>query len=129
MYLTVINKYKDIRFDAIIPVPLHKLREKSRGYNQSLLIANELSAMMKVPVASNVLTQCQAAKPQHTLNLKQRRENVKGIYKASGIPIECQYVLLVDDIMTSGATLNECAKMLRLEGVTKIYCITAAKTE
>ena len=129
MYLTVINKYKGVRFDAIIPVPLHKLREKSRGYNQSLLIANELSAMMKVPVASIVLTQCQAAKPQHTLNLKQRRENVKGIYKASGIPIECQYVLLVDDIMTSGATLNECAKMLRLEGVTKIYCITAAKTE
>lgn len=129
MYLTVINKYKDVRFDVIIPVPLHKSREKSRGYNQSLLIANELSAMMKVPVMADVLTRLKAAKPQHTLNHKQRRQNVKGIYKASGIPIECQRVLLVDDIMTSSATLNECAKMLRLEGVTKIYCITAAKAE
>ncbi len=129
MYLTVLKKYKNVQFDAIIPVPLHKAREKARGYNQSMLIANELSAMLKVPVMDKVLRQHDKAKPQHTLNHKQRRENVKGIYRASGIPIECQRVLLVDDIMTSGATLNECAKMLRIEGVTKIYCVSAARTK
>ena len=77
----------------------------------------------------NVLTQKEEAKSQHTLSYKERLKNVKGIYRSGGIPIECQRVLLVDDIMTSGATLNECAKMIRLEGVTKIYCVTAAKSE
>lgn len=127
MYLTVIKKYKDVKFDAVIPVPLYKSREKARGYNQSLLLANELATMLKVPVSDKVLIRVKEAKPQHSLTHKQRRENVKGIYKAGGIPIECQRVLLVDDIMTSGSTLNECAKMLRLEGVTKIYCVTSAK--
>lgn len=123
------KKFKGVRFDAIIPVPLYKEREKSRGFNQSMILAQELSKIIGSPVMENALVQCKKANPQHTLKYKQRKDNVKGIYRAGKIPIECQRVLLVDDIMTSGATLNECAKMLRIEGVTKVYCVTVAKTE
>ena len=123
------KKYKNVNFDAIIPVPLYASRRKQRGFNQSMLLAKELSDIMRVPVMEKALVQHEKAKAQHTLRYKQRKDNVKGIYRAANIPIEYQRILLVDDIMTSGATLNECAKMLRLEGVTKIYCITAAKTE
>ena len=123
------NKYKDVGFDAIIPVPMYKDKLKNRGYNQSELLAEKLSEKLNIPILKNVLTQKEEAKSQHTLSYKERLKNVKGIYRSGGIPIECQRVLLVDDIMTSGATLNECAKMIRLEGVTKIYCVTAAKSE
>lgn len=129
MARTIETEFKDVEFDAIIPVPLHKDKLKSRGYNQSELLAEEISLILNVPVKSGVLIQKDKAKSQHTLAYKERHSNVKGIYRAGGVPIECQRVLLIDDIMTSGATLNECAKMLRLEGVTKIYCITVAKTE
>lgn len=123
------KKFKDVRFDAIIPVPLHKDREKERGYNQSKLLCEELSKKLNAPVMDKVLQQHDRAKLQHTLDYKLRRKNVKGIYRAGGIPIECQRVLLVDDIMTSGSTLNECSKMLRIEGVSKIYCASVARTK
>ncbi len=123
------KKYSNVKIDAVIPVPLFKERQKQRGFNQSELIAEEIAKIKGVPFNNNCLKQVEKSKTQHLLNFKQRFENVKGIYKANGIPIECQTVLLVDDIMTSGATLNECAKMLRLEGVSKIYCVAAAKSE
>lgn len=125
----IAKKYKNVKFDAIIPVPLHKSRKRQRGFNQSEMLCNELSKILEVPVLNNVLHQVKRAKSQHTLNFKQRRLNVKGIYQTVSIPIEYQRVLLVDDIMTSCSTLNECAKVLRIEGVTKIYCATIAKTE
>ena len=123
------KKFKDVKFDAIFPVPLHKSRINQRGFNQSLVLANSLSKLINVPVIDNKLLRVKKGKNQHTLKFKERKENVKGLYKASNISINCQRVLLIDDIMTSGATLNECAKILRLEGVPKIYCITAAKVE
>ena len=122
------KKYKDVKFDAIIPVPIYKSKLKQKGFNQTQVICDELSNQLNIPVLDKALVQCKEAKPQHSLTFKERRENVKGIYKANPIPIEYQRVLLVDDIMTSGATLNECAKVLRIEGVTKIYCACIAKT-
>lgn len=129
MARTVNKKFKNTEFDAIIAVPLHKSKKLARGFNQSELLAKELSAILGVPYLDNVLVRIAKGKAQHTLKYKQRRENIKGLYAAGGIPIECQRVLLVDDVMTSGATMNECAKTLRLEGVSRIYCVAAAKTE
>ena len=124
----IAKKYKNVQFDAIIPVPMYKKKFKRKGFNQSELLSNELSKQMSVPVLNNALVQQVEAKPQHSLTFKERRNNVKGIYKANPIPIEYQRVLLVDDVITSSATMNECAKMLRIEGVTKIYCVSVAKT-
>ncbi len=123
------KKYGDVKIDAVIPVPLFKERKKQRGFNQSELIAAEIAKIKGVALNLDCLTQTEKSRSQHNLNFKQRFQNVSGIYKAKNIPIECQTVMLVDDIMTSGATMNECAKMLRLEGVLKIYCVSAAKTE
>ena len=123
------KKYADVKIDAVIPVPLFKERKNQRGFNQSELLAKEIANIKGVPLNISSLTREEKALSQHNLKFKQRFENVKGIYRAGGIPIDCQTVLLVDDIMTSGATVNECAKMLRLEGVSKIYCLSAAKTD
>ena len=124
----IAKKYKNTKFDAIIPVPMYKRKQRRKGFNQTELICDELSKQLNVPVLKKALIQYKASQPQHSLTFKERRKNVKGIYKANPIPIEIQRVLLVDDIMTSGATLNECAKVLRIEGVTKIYCASIAKT-
>ena len=129
MLKTIKKRFKNVQFDAIIPVPLHKSRIKQRGFNQSELLCDELSKELHIPVIRNTLVQEKLAQSQHTLKFSERAKNVKGIYKTGHIPIEIQRVLLVDDIMTSGSTLNECAKVLRIEGVTKIYCISIAKTD
>lgn len=129
MVKTFDKDFSDTKIDAIIPVPLHKSKLKSRGFNQSELLADEISKLKGIPVIKNCLIQAEKNTSQHNLKYKHRYQNVKGVYRASGIPIDCLTVLLVDDIMTSGATLNECSKMLRLEGVLKIYCLTVAKSE
>lgn len=124
----IAKKYKNVQFDAIIPVPIHKSRRRARGFNQTELLCAELSKVLNVPVMTNALVQPTKTQSQHTLNFKQRRQNVKNVYKANPIPIEIQRVLLVDDVITSSATINECSKVLRIEGVSKIYCVSAART-
>ena len=125
----IAKKYKNVQFDAIIPVPMHKSKRRLRGFNQSELLCFELSKQLNVPVLDKALVQKENTQSQHTLNFKQRRQNVKNVYKANPIPIEIQRVLLVDDVITSSATINECAKVLRIEGVSKIYCVSIARTE
>lgn len=123
------RKFPEVKADAVIPVPLHKSKYKLRGFNQSELIAKKIAEIKGIPLISTALIQADKTDSQHNLKYKLRYDNVKGVYRASGIPIDCQTVILIDDIMTSGATLNECSKMLRLEGVFKIYCLTVAKSE
>lgn len=116
---------KNIEFDCIIPVPMHKQNYKKRGYNQSQLIAQSLSEIINIPVDNQVIIQIKKAKTQHSLDYKSRKENVRGIYYAK----ETDYnnVLLVDDIITTGFTINECAKTLKLSGVNEVYVLAAAR--
>ena len=118
------------KYDIIIIVPISKQRKRGRGYNQSELIAKEISKIIKVPIAKKILYKTKNTVPQSSLNKKQREENAKGVYKAHDITkLYNQKILLLDDIYTTGNTVNECANMLLQKGIerTNIGVLTIAK--
>lgn len=118
------------KYDIIIVVPISKRRQKERGYNQSELLATEISKIIDAKIVKNILYKIKDTKPQSVLNKKQREQNVKGIYKAKNInKIKNKKVLLVDDIYTTGSTINECAKILGQVGIDRkqLGVLTIAK--
>ena len=118
------------KYDIIIVVPISRKRKKERGYNQSYLIAKEISKITKTPIAKNVLYKIKNTVPQSSLNRKQREENAKGVYIAKNIfKLYDKKILLIDDIYTTGNTVNECARELVQKGIEKenIEVLTIAK--
>lgn len=118
-----------IRFyDIIIPVSLHRQREKQRGYNQSALIAEELGKNLKIPVNKECLYKTKNVIPQSSLSKEKREINIKDAYilKNSQKLIE-KKVLLIDDIYTTGNTADECSKTIKKANIEKIGILTIAK--
>ncbi len=120
------KSFQSLSFDVIIPVPMHRSKRRKVGFNHSELLAQKLSEITGVPVDTKTLTQCKKAKPQHNLAFSERKENINGIYRAKPLP-EPLTVLLVDDIITTGFTLSECAKQLRFSGAKAVYTVGVAK--
>ena len=121
------KKYKEIlswKADVIIPVPLHKKRYRKRGFNQSELLANELGNYFKIAVDSASLVRCIDTIPQKELDKSKRKKNIENSFKFSDNIVKYKYAILVDDIFTTGTTINECAKVLKKSGVEKVYFIT-----
>ncbi len=116
----------------IVPVPLHSFRQWRRGYNQSALLALELSRLSRRPVVE-LLQRIRYTRPQIELGDKQRADNVRGAFalhpnnwnRYSNV----KNVLLVDDVATTGATLNECARILKAAGVTSVFALTLARRD
>ena len=106
-------------FDTVTFVPQNKKTLKKRGYNQAELIAKELAKILSLPCIPT-LRRTNDGFPQHTLNVTQRRENVKKCFFATDKKFSGT-ALLVDDIYTTGATANHCAKLLRKMGFNKVY--------
>lgn len=122
-----ILKDKNIEFDIIIPVPIHPKRYMERGYNQSELLSRFISREFKVKNATKILFKVKNNVPQSTLNQKKRIENVINAYKVKKNKKICgKKILLIDDIYTTGATANECAKILKKNGASKVICFTIA---
>ena len=118
------------KYDIIIVVPLSWKRKLQRGYNQSLLIAKIIANILQIKIESKILNKTKNIVPQSTLNKKQRKENIKGAFKIKHIEkIENKKILIIDDIYTTGSTLNECAKILLRSGIKKenIGVLTLAK--
>ena len=115
-------------YDTIIPVPISKKRMKERGYNQSLLIARELSKYAKIPLQANCLFKTRNIIEQSKLNKEQRKENIQNVYELkNGEILTNKRILLVDDIYTTGSTVNECAKILQQAKTEKIDVLVVAK--
>ena len=116
--------------DLIIPVPLHWSRLFKRRYNQSALLADEISKLSKIPVLKNLLKRVKATPPQGHMSSKDRQKNVKQAfeykYKDEEI-LKDKVVVLIDDVLTSGATANECAKVLKSKGCSKVYVLCLAR--
>lgn len=117
------------KYDIIIPVPIHKKRMKIRGYNQSDLIVKEITKKIDdIRLENNVLLKIQNTKPQSTLNKLERNENAKNAYMVKNVDkVKNKSVLLFDDIFTTGNTVNECSRLLKLSGAKDIGIITLAK--
>ena len=114
--------------DIIIPVPISKKRNKQRGYNQSLLIARELSKKANIELVNNCLYKTKNVIEQSKLSKEERIENIQDVYeiKRQG-KLANKKILLVDDIFTTGSTANECCKMLNKANAKEIYVLTIAK--
>ncbi len=119
-----IKKYFDFsEIDAVTAVPMGRLEQFKRGFNQSEVIAKHIARALGLEYIK-LLYKCKENRVQHTLNRAQRFDNVKGVFSAKDTK-GIKTVLLVDDIITTGATLNECTKALMLSGVNNIYCAVA----
>ncbi|MCI6652036.1 MAG: ComF family protein [Ruminococcus sp.] len=119
--------YRDITFDIITSVPLHRKRQRLRGYNQSQLIGKELSALLNIPYVE-VLEKHKDNEIQHTLKAKYRIKNVKNAYRLIDRKlVKNKNVLVVDDIITTGCTLGECSKVIRNGGAKCVACCTFCK--
>lgn len=113
--------------EALVPVPLHWSRRLRRGYNQSELLAQRLTAGFDRPVV-NALRRVRATRPQVGLDPAQRRRNVAEAFEAvSSLVVKGGYYLLIDDVYTTGATLRECARTLRAAGAARVAALTAAR--
>lgn len=115
-------------YDLIVPVPLHRDRLRERGYNQSALLARQIGRFWNVPVDCADLKKVRSTPPQVTLARKERALNVCGAFSWEGKPIKGQQVLLVDDVMTSGSTINECARVLKQAGAVLVDALALART-
>lgn len=106
--------------DAIIPIPLHKERERKRGYNQAYELARELSEITKIPLRADVVHRVRNTAPQKGLDNLQRQNNLKKAFHINTDVVKLKRVILVDDIYTTGATMDAVAKELKKHGVGEI---------
>ena len=115
--------------DLIVPAPLHWTRRLERGFNQSLLLAQAIARRHAVPCAPRALNRKRATPPQAGLSGVQRRASLRGAFVAKREVVEGKRILLVDDVVTTGATLEACAKALRRAGAVKVTAMTAARAQ
>jgi ComF family protein len=117
----------------MIPVPAHKLRMRSRGFNQAELIARsaqrgiEASIGRRVKLDVTALLRVRFAESQVALNAEQRRQQIRGAFKVISESVKGREILLVDDVLTTGATASECARELRLAGAARVWVATPAR--
>lgn len=123
---TIANNYSSVEFDIVTSVPMFKRDEIKRDFDHAKILAKCLSRKIGVDYKIT-LKQIEKRKSQHELNAAERIENVKGIYKVTA-EVEGKNILLVDDIKTSGSSLNECAHELLISGAEGVWCICAAIT-
>ncbi|WP_263379593.1 ComF family protein [Granulicella paludicola] len=117
---------------VVVPVPLFAARERERGYNQAELLAKAAVRRMspKLKVSAGVLVRVKDTRPLYMLSPKQRRASLRGAFRvARPDAVIGREVLLVDDVMTTGATARECARVLKGAGATKVWVATAAKAQ
>ena len=125
LYLCLLQEYPK-GADAIIPVPLHRSREWERTFNQSRLMAEHLGAFSGIPVL-NCLHRTRNTIPQTFLSGPARRKNLEGAFSLKPGVCLPKSVLLIDDVITTGTTLDACSTLLRRAGVRKVYGLTVAR--
>jgi len=115
-------------YDIIIPFPISKNRYKQRGYNQSELLAREIARNTKLKLEKNCLYKNKDIVEQSKLNKEERIENIKNVYLIKNVKgLENKKILIIDDIYTTGSTVNECSKVLKNAEIQKIGILTIAK--
>jgi ComF family protein len=115
--------------DVIVPVPLHPSRLRAREFNQSLLLADRVGQHLKRPVSTTDLVRPLATEPQTSLTRSERLRNLRRAFSVRSVEVFAgRRVLLIDDVFTTGATLNECAKALRAAGSASVSALTLART-
>lgn len=117
------------RIGPVVPVPIHPSRVRQRGFNQSELLAAEIGRAFGLPVASDALERTRRTRPQVDLPIDQRSENVRGAFRAARQDvISGRSLLLIDDVFTTGSTVNSAAQALRDAGAREVHILTLARS-
>src|SRR5881227_674225 len=121
------ERLRDCNFDLIVPVPLHPTRERERGFNQASLLSELLSAQTSIR-SQRVLERVRYTTTQTALDRSERMENLHNAFRLrKNADVRGLRVLLIDDVLTTGSTLNECARVLKRAGALSVYGATAAR--
>jgi ComF family protein len=126
--LAEVARSQGLEADIVVPVPLYRQRERERGYNQADLIAKPLAGKLGLPYRAVLLVRTKPRPDKHVLSLEERWDSVRGAFATRpGTKVDNLRVLLVDDVMTTGATLDACAKALRGAGAKSVIGLTVAR--
>lgn len=115
------------RVEVVVPIPLAPARQRRRGFNQAELIAAEVASILELPIASDRLVRVRESAAQASLGASERATNLVGAFSARGVG--GARVLLVDDVTTTGSTLNEAARALRAAGATAVFALAVARED
>lgn len=121
------DKINNWKADLIIPIPLHSLKKAQRGFNQSNYIAKGIAKILNIPVENSVLKRIRYTESQTKKNLIERKVNVEGAFKVKrSKKVQNKKIILVDDVITTGATISECARQLKKFGAKNIFAVSIA---
>jgi len=118
------EKIREWDIDLIVPVPLHPKRKRQRGYNQAAVLAKLLGKHLRIPVEEHCVLRTKNTKPQKALENKERKKNMKDAFSVQKLKKEWKNILIIDDIYTTGSTINEVAKCLKKKGAQKVFFLT-----
>jgi ComF family protein len=124
IYLGILNWPVDL----VIPVPASLARLAERGYNQVSLLARPIGLGLELPYRPHALVKVRETRSQVGLSAKERQENVRGVFRADQQIVKGKSVLVVDDVTTTGSTLEECAQALVRVGARQVYGLTLARS-
>jgi ComF family protein len=131
LFARLLNDYltaNPIPGEVLVAVPLHPKRLRERGYNQSQLLARELAKLSRLPLVDDCLIRERHSPPQaRTANVDERRRNVADAFACRDTRLKGKAVLLIDDVSTSGATLDGCARALKKGGATSVWGLVLAR--
>ena len=121
--------FLESHFNLVIPVPLHPKRLRWRGFNQAVILAREVGRLWQLPMEPFLLLRSRETPPQTQLSEEERKKNMRRAFSLNPAkPVDGKTLLLVDDVYTSGATVNECSRTLIRAGAKEVYVFTLART-
>ncbi len=120
------DKLRKLNADALIPVPMYKSKEKRRGYNQATVLAKALEKRLNIPVQADLIKRTKNTIPMKELDEKARRNNLKKAFKVCSNDVKLKSIIIIDDIYTTGSTIDTIAHEFRKAGVKNIYFCTLA---
>lgn len=124
------KRFKNIQFDAVIAIPMTKIATLDRGYNQAEVLAKDIANILNLKYHKGALKKIKKTKIQHEQFLEQRFLNIRNVFDvSSSFNPKDKTILLIDDIKTTGASLDEASRILLLNGAKEIYCATALITK
>lgn len=116
----------EVEADLVIPLPLHPTRLRERGFNQALELARPVAVSLRLPLDARTCSRNRPTPPQAGLPWKERAKNIRGAFHCAG-DLSGRRILLVDDVMTTGASLDECARTLKLHGAAEVTLLVVAR--